>query len=429
MWQPIADPETSRRCWNAIDDIERGLVESMSPDLSTEQADWSPRLANGRAGLALFFAYLDAARPCEETSDHAFAALDQSIGGLAESLLAPSLYSGFSGIGWATEHLARTFFEVDDDLSADLEDALRVLLSSSAESLQYELISGLCGFGVYLIERLPRSGAAELLGRIVGCLAATAEESESGITWFTRPEWIPAVQQKSRPDGCYNFGVSHGVPGVLGFLAATQRAGLEDGRIAHLAAGTVRWLLHQKLPERIRSVFPTSFAPGEVPMPARTAWCYGDIGVAAVLLSAARAFARPDWEEEALAIARLAARRPLAEVGVNDVGLCHGTAGLAVIFNRFHQATGDEEMKEAALAWYRRTLDMRRPGEGIGGFLAFSTEESNPGSWKAEPGFLLGAAGVGLALLAAVSDIEPDWDRVLLVSVPPAETIVPASVG
>jgi hypothetical protein len=39
--------------------------------------------------------------------------------------------------------------------------------------------------------------------------------------------------------------------------------------------------------------------------------------------------------------------------------------------------------------------------------------------WKTEPGFLSGVAGVGLALLAAVTDFEPLWDRVLLVSIPP----------
>lgn len=392
MWQPIADPETSRRCWSAIEAIERGLVGSTSPD-------GGPRLASGHAGLALFFAYLGAARACEETSDRALAALDRSIAGLAESLLPPSLYSGFSGIGWAAEHLARELFEMEDDLSADLEEALREILSS-AGSLQFELINGLSGFGVYLIERLPRPGAAELLGRIVDRLAATAEESESGIAWFTPPEWIPDVQKSARPDGCYNLGVSHGVPGVLGFLAAARRAGLGDGRIAHLAEGTVRWLLRQKLPESARSVFASSFAPGEAPAPAHTAWCYGDIGVAAVLLSAARAFGRADWQEEALAIARLAARRSPGAAGIREAGLCHGTAGLAQIFNRFHQATGDGEMKEAALAWCRRTLEMER-------------------SWQAEPGFLLGAAGVGLALLAAVSSVEPAWDRVLLTSIPP----------
>lgn len=419
MWVSIADPETCRRCWSAIEEIERGLVEAMLSDASAAPAERDPRLANGRAGLALFFAYLDAARPDLEAADRALDALYQSIDALAETRLTPSLYGGFSGIGWAVEHLTREFFEGDGDLSAEIEEALQALLSSPSQRPNYELINGLSGFGVYLIERLPRPSAAELLGRILDCLVATAEESETGITWYTPPESLPLNQREGRPAGCYNLGVSHGVPGVLGFLAAAQRAGFEDRRIPHLAAGTVRWLLDQKLPERVKSVFPASLVRGEAPKPTRTAWCYGDIGIAAVLLSAARGFDRPDWEKEALAIARLAARRSLEAVEVMDAGLCHGTAGLAQLFNRFHQATGDEEMKEAALAWYRHTLDMRRPGEGIAGFLSYAGEESGPGSWKAEPGFLVGAAGVGLALLAAVTDVEPLWDRVLLTSIPP----------
>jgi hypothetical protein len=40
-------------------------------------------------------------------------------------------------------------------------------------------------------------------------------------------------------------------------------------------------------------------------------------------------------------------------------------------------------------------------------------------SWMAETGLLTGAAGVALSLLAAATSVEPEWDRVLLVSVPP----------
>jgi lantibiotic biosynthesis protein len=35
-------------------------------------------------------------------------------------------------------------------------------------------------------------------------------------------------------------------------------------------------------------------------------------------------------------------------------------------------------------------------------------------TWTGDPGFLTGAAGIGLALLAAVSPVEPEWDRLLL---------------
>jgi hypothetical protein len=62
---------------------------------------------------------------------------------------------------------------------------------------------------------------------------------------------------------------------------------------------------------------------------------------------------------------------------------------------------------------------MQRPGRGIGGYEAWQPDEAGSPAWSANPGLLNGAAGIALALLAAISPIEPAWDRMLLVSIPP----------
>ncbi len=431
-WTPLADPETARRCWAAIDAIAGDLKELSTAPLSSS-------LSGGTAGLALFFAYLAAARDEDAArdgdGDRALDLLGSAIDALGESVLPPSLYGGFLGIGWTVEHLTRRFFEAEDDLCSALDEGLRELISTPGARFNSELISGLSGFGVYLLERLPNPEAARLLGLLLDRLEETAEESkesDGGITWHTLPEWVPGWQRDDMPDGCYNLGVAHGVPGVLGFLAAAHRAGVEDPRragagdprIRRLAEGIVRWLLGQRLGDG--AGFPASVVPGQASRPTRTAWCYGDPGIAAVLLSAARSFRRADWEAEAVHLARLAARRSEQEAQTNDAGLCHGTAGLAHLFNRMHQATGDPELGDAAAAWYRRTLDHRRPGEGVGGYLSFQPM-SKPGeeAWVSDPGVLVGAAGVGLALLAAVSEVEPSWDRMLLSDIPPSPSPSP----
>ena len=159
-------------------------------------------------------------------------------------------------------------------------------------------------------------------------------------------------------------------------------------------------------------------------MPARLAWCYGDPGISLALLSAARAAGEPEWERQAVAVARAAATRPRDEGGVVDGGLCHGAAGLAHLYNRLFQATRDPFFKTEALAWIERLLALRRPGEGIAGWQAWRPigEITGPDpelGWVADPGFLTGAAGIGLALLGAISPVEPAWDRVLLSSAPP----------
>jgi hypothetical protein len=58
----------------------------------------------------------------------------------------------------------------------------------------------------------------------------------------------------------------------------------------------------------------------------------------------------------------------------------------------------------------------------VAGFLAWAKTDASPGSWQAAPGFLTGAAGVALALLAATSAVEPAWDRALLASCAPVSS-------
>ena len=116
------------------------------------------------------------------------------------------------------------------------------------------------------------------------------------------------------------------------------------------------------------------------------AWCYGDPGAAGALFAAE--------PEIATAITERAAVRPVLDSGVVDGSICHGAAGLAHIFNRFHQASGSGLLRQAALDWLEQLVEMPRP----------------------DSGFLTGAAGVGLVLLAAATPIEPRWDRVLVLS-------------
>jgi hypothetical protein len=115
------------------------------------------------------------------------------------------------------------------------------------------------------------------------------------------------------------------------------------------------------------------------------------------LFRAARAVEQPAWEDAAVDIVCATARRPARKCGVVDAALCHGAAGLGHIFNRFAQATGNEELERAAIDWLQRTLEMcAAPG------------------WRRNTSLLTGSAGIGLALLAAASDLEPDWDQLLL---------------
>lgn len=414
-WHPILPPALAERSLEAAEAIAADLVSADLSALTGYPARWSS-LGRGRAGLALFFYYLDQARPGRGHDETALELLDQAIEGIGAYGVGPDLYGGFAGVAWVLEHLQGRLGDPDADPGEDVAASLVDVLGRSPWTEDYDLISGLTGYGVWALERSPRPGGEEALRRVVARLVETAEHGPATATWFSPPETLHEIGRRAAPRGNYNAGVAHGVPGVIGLLGHALAAGMGEAR--ELLDGAVRWLLEHKLPREARSVFPSYVTPDDEAPSCRLAWCYGDAGVAAALLAAARGAGEADWEREALATARSAAARRGDEAGVVDAGLCHGSAGLAHLFNRLYQASGEPQLADAAVFWAERTLAMRNPGEGIGGFQFWEADDAMELGWRAAPGFLGGAAGVGLALLAAATPVEPAWDRLLLASIP-----------
>ena len=329
----------------------------------------------------------------------------------------PWLYSGFSGIAWATAHVEAMLLPPDGRRSTEeIDEAIRGLVGRSGWRHDYDLIRGLVGLGVYALEKMPEPAAAACLTEIVDRLAELAGKTRNGTTWHTPPDLLPPWQRREAPDGYFNVGLAHGVPGVIVFLAAAGAAGVRRDRVRRLLPAAVRWLLSQHVATEGGRHFPAWVVPGKPTGGCRSAWCYGSPGVAAALFAAARLTGEREWEAEALDIARAAADHDPETSGVTDAGLCHGAAGLGHIFNRLYQATGDVASRRAARYWFGRALAMREPGAGPGGFFALTGREDGGFDRDPSPALLSGAPGIALALLAATTSVEPAWDRTLLLS-------------
>jgi lantibiotic modifying enzyme len=421
-WSPILTGSLASGAVDAVQAIGAALrtrPPAQGAHGNPLSASDEPSLARGRAGQALLYAYLakaGLARRAHETSE---ALLDEAAEAVSQVSLPPWFYQGFPGVAWAVAHLDEVEERTDADPNEEIDAALHAYLARSPWVGEYDLVSGLVGLGVYALERLPRAGARRLLSLIVERLAETSERTEAGVRWRTPPWLLPDPQRENAANGYYNLGLAHGVPGVVALLGGVCAAGIARAKARRLLAGAVSWLLSQRLLPNASSAFPACTAPGMPARPARSAWCYGDPGIAVALLCAGRALGNVSWEHEALQIARRAAARPPGQAGVLDAGLCHGAAGLGHVFNRMYQATGDPSLGDAARFWFARTLELRRPGCGIAGYAACDSRRGEPARWRDDPGLLTGAAGIALALLAAVTPIEPAWDRMLLASLRP----------
>jgi lantibiotic modifying enzyme len=424
-WRALLTDRDAERAWAVIHDIAEALrpkVENLAPD-----AD--PAVTGGTAGLALFYAYLGAETGNEEWTGLAHRLMEHSIDALSERPLLPDLYEGFTGIGWTIDHLQGMLFEDAEEESDDpIGESLVQVLDRSYARGDFDLIGGLTGFGIYAFHALPRPAARRSLELLVERLIEIGEPVDGGFSWFTPPDVLPDWLREQEPDGRYNLGVSHGVAAVISVLGMCAGAGVMSDEQRAILDRAVDWLLAQKQTGKTWC-FANSVINGRPARRDRLAWCYGDPGIAAALFTAARHCGHAEWEAVALEVARTAARRDTETSEIVDAGLCHGSVGLAHLFNRMHQASGDPLLAEAARAWYRYTVNMQRPEVGIAGYEFFAA----PG-WIPHTGFVSGLAGVGIGLLGGVSSREPGWDQFLAVSVPlersvPLETRAPAQAA
>jgi hypothetical protein len=386
-WQPLLDGAEARRARAAIEELARHLDGAPVASAS---------LLDGAAGRALVFAYLAEAFPGHGHDERVERWIDRAVELLPEEHATAALFTGYTGVGWLFAHLE---CGDGDDATGEIDRTLydELCAPPGAEVLEHDLVHGLAGIGVYAIERLPDASAAELLRLLVERLGQAAVPRPDGITWRTAPTGLPVETAAKYPQGYDDMGVAHGAPGPMAVLAAAAAARIAPERAEELLDGSFRWMLANRLPAGEDSAFPYWRAERSSPVPARSAWCYGDPGAARALYVSARAVGDALRAEAALAIARRALHRPRERTGCVEPGLCHGAIGLSHLANRMWQDTGEPSFAEAARHWCVEALAMARP---------------------ADPSLLDGAAGLALALAAAMAPIEPGWDRLFLISLP-----------
>jgi len=287
-WHPLLS--------GALKDRALHLAETLTKALGATPAAGhrSASLASGSAGLAVCSGQLARTRSDRQVADAARTRIEEAIDMLATEPLTSSLYTGFTGIAWAVELVDRLLGTEDGDRNGDIDDALTRLLQRCPEDASYDLINGLTGLGVYALARWPRPGATQCLLGVVEQLARRARHDRDGVCWWTPPSWRGPRQDRYQPGGV-NLGVAHGIVGVLPFLARVHRLGLAPQTVHPLLDGAVRWLLAHMVDTASGPTVPYFVTKGVEPAPARSAWCYGDPGVAAALLLAARDVGESAW--------------------------------------------------------------------------------------------------------------------------------------
>jgi lantibiotic modifying enzyme len=420
-WNPLADGDLAARICEAIDGITQDLRDTEYRGFGLE-SEYPFSLAYGASGVALFLSYVAASGIYGKASEATIAArardlVEDSFTAVGARPMLPDLFRGFCGIAWVYEHVRDRLFPnaVEDTVS---EMFSRVTLWCSSPLCPAEFLEGSAGICLYASELAPSPERSKLLKNMVEAIRAKARRTMLGTSWpvSRRVQASMARSALSLGGECpEQLGAAHGVSGIMACLAFAYAAGVDEDLTTSIVESSMNWMSIYKRAQSSPQIFPV-FAGLDFPHHT-TGWCNGDLGIGLALYQVGEVFGRQAWSDIGLEVLKHEAMKGVAEVEYanrNNCTLCHGSSGRLHIFNTLFQMTSEPIFAEAALFWLHTTLGMRVPGQGIGGYLV---DEPSNGGPKTVKGFLMGAAGVGLALLGTITSQRPLWDKLLLASI------------
>ncbi len=426
----LKDPRAAERA------AERAATQSQFPDFS----HWSPPgIAQGNAGLALLWAYMDSCFPGDDWDVVGRTHLEEAVRSAdLESSVGTGLFSGLSGLafaGWQLSRAAvryrRMLTSLDEVIAAEaIALASRVRASNGLSVGDFDVISGLSGIGAYLLCRRREPAIGIALADVVDALTTHVLRDQTPPAWYTPPDLLyDAATRKMFPNGNLNCGLAHGIPGVLAFLSLVRLSRLSFDRLDDALVVIADWISAHRQDDVWGVNWPTAvhleevrdtenrmvLRPGDPAVapggPSRAAWCYGSPGVARALWLAGRALDRNEYRSLAIAAMEAVFRRPIHARMIDSPTFCHGVSGLLAITMRFAADTHLPVFIDESQRLVEQLMQNFQPDSLLG----FRNIEYG-GNQTDQPGLLDGAAGVALVLLAASSGIEPTWDRIFLLS-------------
>ncbi|MCD4794091.1 MAG: lanthionine synthetase C family protein [Bacteroidales bacterium] len=390
----------------------RKKIDEIASILLKHNSKESISLLGGGSGVSLFFFIYSKLYANEESNDFANSLLAEVF---ENDTVYPTFAGGLSGIGWLIEFLEQNnLIECDtDETIGELDEYLNKTMLSFLNEGNYDYLHGAGGIALYFLKRNRLNKFEGYISNFVDIL-----KNKGVFDIENEVKWISKIGiHEPNPTDVYNISLSHGLSSTISILTKICSQNINAKTSFELLKKSLNFLLrYQQDAEKIGSFFPSTVSiENHTASQSRLGWCYGDLGIAVSLYNAAKLLNDAEIEKFAIEVLLFnSKRRDLEENSVRDAGMCHGTAGIAHIYKRMFLNTRLKEFKETANFWYEQTLNMAYHKDSLSGYKAFRTEKY--GGWTEEFGFLEGIAGIGLALMSSISDIDPAWDEILLLS-------------
>lgn len=329
----------------------------------------------------------------------------------------------------AADHLPGAYQRARDTLDRQMGADVRRRLEAAhrridagrlPEIAEFDTIRGLAGYGAYFLRRDPTG--AEVRAILDYCVRLTepvAHDGEALPGWWT-PTGPSGRADDRFPGGHANSGMAHGVGGVLALVALAARRGITVAGHREALRVILAWLDRWQEETSRGLVWPYWVTRDELrtsrlapSAPRRPSWCYGTAGLARARQLAALALGDTDRQIEAETALVAALTDPAQLKATTDNGLCHGFAGLAHVAARTADDAHPSTIGQLRAAIPPLLTPICPPGTDPEDAAMAVIRDNDAG-----PGFLNGAAGIALALLAPATTTPPRsaWDACLLIA-------------
>lgn len=365
-------------------------------------------LYNGQFGILLFLLYYSRYSNISHYNSYTEVYAEQLLNKLASNLPTHTFCSGLAGILYSFEFLRQNnFINLDiSEVENDFENYLLQKMEQEIAINNYDFMHGALGIGLYFLKKEKKE---KYIKKLIDFLYNTAEKNQDKTLF----KWKSIVRNEKNEKE-YNIALSHGMSSILVFLSYVIDYKMKDERIFEMIKGTANYILKQQIDYKIYgSYFPSLSSENKSPLrKSRLAWCYGDLGIAVSLWQTGKRINCEEYKQKSIEILlHSTTRLSLKDNFVFDAGICHGSAGIAMIYNRMYKETKIKEFLNAFNYWIEKTLEFSTFDTGIAGYKYYVSN-----TWKNDYSLLTGVSGIGLVLLSCLEKKESNWNEMLLIS-------------
>jgi hypothetical protein len=366
----------------------------------------SPNLYVGELGILIFLLEYQSFYKIkeEDLSDRVFHAIQNSL----NQEQGASICSGLSGLAWFLQYCVNRDLIEPSEIENVQKEIDEVISSQALEYYResnHDFMHGGDGITFSLIYRL--EAGADVSSLILNLFNASEENSRTdgnGIYWPEMDDTLGKYKNKE----IVSFGLAHGLASKIALMAKIVKNHPHNKDVYDLLMCTIHFVKQKRLTDE-ESIFPSCLIDKKPDEHSRLAWCHGDLAVAYSLCCAGDALKDKEVMNLGTDIARHSISRSFSSSGVVDTSICHGSAGLAMLYLKIFEISGDHSFKQEGISWLDKTINFNEKYDNLEGYYFQMPDGRVP-----VEGLLNGTAGVGLMYLSYLNQEKMSWSECLL---------------